>query len=121
MLYKILYLFGKSQVLFYACVSLAVSRLINLQPPQKLFSEYKEGIDLYKELLETKSEELYYIKLVVLGQEMVGKTSLVRRLLHESISEVKSTSGIDINVNKYGISLRTGEWQFHKGTYLLFL
>ncbi|CAG2249251.1 unnamed protein product [Mytilus edulis] len=93
---------------------IAFSRLVNLQPPQKLFSECRKGIDLYKRLVETKSEELYYIRLVVLGQEGVGKTSLVRRLLQESISQVKSTNGIEINVNKYGISLRTGEWQFHK-------
>ncbi|CAC5365942.1 unnamed protein product [Mytilus coruscus] len=96
---------------------IAVSILVNLQPPQKLFSECRKGIDLYKKLVETKSEELYFIRLVVLGQEGVGKTSLVRRLLQESISQVKSTNGIEINVNKYGISLCTGEWKFHKDLF----
>lgn len=70
---------------------------------------------MFKSLVETKSEEMYYIRLVVLGQEGVGKTTLVKRLLQESISDVKSTNGIEINIDKCGISLHNGEWKFHRG------
>lgn len=89
--------------------SLVFARMVNQQPPQKLFSESRKGINLYKSLVETQSVEMYYIRLVVLGQEGVGKTTLVKRLLQESTSEVKSTNGIEINVDKCGISLHDGE------------
>lgn len=89
--------------------------MVNQQPPQPLCSESRKGINLFKSLVETKSEEMYYIRLVVLVQEGVSKTTLVKRLLQESISEVESTNGIEINVDKCGISLHNGEWKFHRG------
>ncbi|VDI82314.1 Hypothetical predicted protein [Mytilus galloprovincialis] len=93
---------------------IAIARMVNQQPPQKLFSDSRKGINLYKSLVETESEEIYYIKLVVLGQEGVGKTSLVRRLLQESTYHVKRTNGIEINVDKCGVSLQNGQWKFQK-------
>lgn len=89
--------------------------MVNLQSPQKLLSGYRKGINLYKRLVETESEEIYYIKIVVLGQEGVGKTTLVRRLLKENTEHVQSTNGIEINVDKCSLSLCNGEWKFQKG------
>lgn len=66
-------------------------------------------------MVETDSDEIYYIRLVVLGQEGVGKTTLVRRLLQENTDHVQSTNGIEINVDKCSVSLRNGEWKFQKG------
>ncbi|XP_052081167.1 uncharacterized protein LOC127719186 [Mytilus californianus] len=86
-------------------------------PPQKLFSECRKGIHLYKRLVESTSEEIYFIRVVVLGQEGVGKTTLVRRLLQENISQVESTNGIEINVDKCGISLHNGKWEFQKDLF----
>ncbi|CAG2210226.1 unnamed protein product [Mytilus edulis] len=70
--------------------------------------------NLNEQIVETTSEEVYYIRVVVLGQEGVGKTTLVRRLLKENISQVESTNGIEINVDKCGISLHNGKWEFKK-------
>lgn len=100
-------------------IALDNARLVNVQSPQKLLSGYRKGIHLYKRLIETESEEIYYIRIIVLGQEGVGKTTLVRRLLKENTEHVQSTNGIEINVDKCGVSLRNGEWKFQNGNCML--
>ncbi|CAC5423659.1 unnamed protein product [Mytilus coruscus] len=57
----------------------------------------------------------YNIRIILVGKEGVGKTSLLRRLMSEEIEGVKSTDGINIEVKNCKIDLHTKEWIFTKG------
>ncbi|OPL33217.1 hypothetical protein AM593_08623, partial [Mytilus galloprovincialis] len=58
-----------------------------------------------------KGEEIYpHIRLVIIGENGVGKTCLMRRLLKQSIEGVESTDGINIDVANCKIRLRDGKW-----------
>lgn len=68
----------------------------------------------YLQLLRTGKVKRYHIKIMILGKENVGKTSLMRRLLDESIDNVESTDGIDI-VKRCKVDVNSGEWVFSEG------
>lgn len=59
----------------------------------------------------------YHIRIILVGKEGVGKTSLLRRLMSEEIEGVNSTDGINIEVKNCKIDLHTKEWIFTKGKY----
>lgn len=69
----------------------------------------------YLKILKEGKETRYVIKIFILGKNGVGKTSLMRRLLGESIGDVRSTEGIDI-VKRCKIRVRDGLWECCKGT-----
>lgn len=56
----------------------------------------------------------YFIRVMIIGENSVGKTCLLRRLLNEPIHDVESTDGIDIHRRKCQIDVTTGEWHFVK-------
>ena len=64
----------------------------------------------YFQALEEGSEKDYNIRLMLLGHFGVGKTTLARRLLHESMDDLSSTEGIETLVQKARINISTGEW-----------
>ncbi|KAK3598551.1 hypothetical protein CHS0354_010728 [Potamilus streckersoni] len=53
---------------------------------------------LYTEALTAGSEKVYNIKLTMIGQKSVGKTSLIRQLLGEGARETGTESTEDINI-----------------------
>lgn len=57
----------------------------------------------------------YYVRVMIIGENSVGKTCLLRRLLHEQIKDVDSTDGIDIQRRKCQINMHSGEWIFSSG------
>lgn len=59
-------------------------------------------------------EKRYYVRIMIVGKESVGKTCLVRRLLKESIDDVTSTDGIDITVHQCKIDIDDGKWMIDK-------
>ncbi|KAL3888283.1 hypothetical protein ACJMK2_000654 [Sinanodonta woodiana] len=71
-----------------------------------------KSIDMFKEALNEGKEKVYNIRVMVVGQYGVGKTTLTRRLLGKNvnISERLSTEGIDIHVECSRVSLSAGEW-----------
>ncbi|KAL3887957.1 hypothetical protein ACJMK2_000342 [Sinanodonta woodiana] len=70
------------------------------------------SIQLYKKALDAGMEKVYNIRVMVVGQFGVGKTTLIKRLLGQKvdISESKSTEGIDVHKHCSKISLDKGEW-----------
>ncbi|VDI69307.1 Hypothetical predicted protein [Mytilus galloprovincialis] len=65
----------------------------------------------YIELMQSSEvEKRYYVRIMVVGKESVGKTSLVRRLLMKNIDDVVSTDGVDIVVDQCKINIEDGSW-----------
>ena len=64
--------------------------------------------------MQRKTEKSRYIRVIIIGKNGVGKTSLLRRLLNEGIEDVKSTDGVDIVTHRCKISMN-GEWKVEKG------
>ncbi|KAL3887954.1 hypothetical protein ACJMK2_000339, partial [Sinanodonta woodiana] len=71
-----------------------------------------KSIQLYTKALEAGMEKVYNIRVMVVGQFGVGKTTLIKRLLGQQVdmSKSKSTEGIDVHKHCCKISLDTGEW-----------
>lgn len=59
----------------------------------------------------------FNIRIILVGKQGVGKTCLLRRLMRESIDDVESTDGINIEVKRCKINLHTMEWIFNKGNH----
>ncbi|CAC5404652.1 unnamed protein product [Mytilus coruscus] len=71
----------------------------------------------YIELMQSSEvEKRYFVRIMVVGKEFVGKTCLVRRLLMEGIDDVSSTDGVDIVVHRCKIDLDDGKWMIDKYT-----
>ncbi|VDI65032.1 Hypothetical predicted protein [Mytilus galloprovincialis] len=54
----------------------------------------------------------YDCRVMIVGENGVGKTCLLRRLMNEKIDDVRSTDGINILRRKCQINIQSGEWQF---------
>ncbi|KAK3584404.1 hypothetical protein CHS0354_010180 [Potamilus streckersoni] len=80
--------------------------------PAEILKMDTRSLDIYKEALQSGKEKVYNIRLMVVGQYGVGKTTLTKRLLGEDvlIYNRKSTEGIDVHVECCKVSLATGEW-----------
>ncbi|XP_071142170.1 cyclic GMP-binding protein C-like [Mytilus edulis] len=70
----------------------------------------KRSIDLYLKLLQSGYELKRDIRLVVVGKKGAGKTSLIRRLFGEEITDVTSTNGIEIHKIKCKAMSDDGIW-----------
>ncbi|KAL3887731.1 hypothetical protein ACJMK2_000124 [Sinanodonta woodiana] len=91
--------------------------------PMEILSMESNSIQLYQKAMDAGMEKVYNIRLMVVGQFGVGKTTLIKRLLGQpvDISERKSTEGIDVHKHCCKISLDTGEWiQQHKDSDQLY-
>ncbi|XP_052082642.1 uncharacterized protein LOC127720206 isoform X2 [Mytilus californianus] len=67
-----------------------------------------------KLMQSSKTERRYFVKIMIVGKESVGKTCLLRRLLREKIGDVSSTDGIDIVVRRCIINRENGKWKIEK-------
>ncbi|KAK3598164.1 hypothetical protein CHS0354_013875 [Potamilus streckersoni] len=69
-------------------------------------------LQMYKKALNEGKEKVYSIRVMVVGQYGVGKTTLTQRLLGKNVNiyERHSTDGIDVNVEGCKVSLPAGEW-----------
>lgn len=82
----------------------------------------RENTVLYDELLQSsENEKRYFVRMMIVGKENVGKTCLLRRLLKDSIDDVSSTDGIDIVVHRCKINIENGAWTIGKGKSIVWL
>ncbi|XP_063407909.1 uncharacterized protein LOC134691355 [Mytilus trossulus] len=77
----------------------------------------KRSIDLYLKLLQSGYELKRDIRLVVVGKKGAGKTSLIRRLFGEEITDVTSTNGIEIHKIKCKAMSDDGIWNKQEENY----
>ncbi|KAL3887758.1 hypothetical protein ACJMK2_000151, partial [Sinanodonta woodiana] len=80
--------------------------------PVEILSMDYNSIQLYQKALDAGKEKVYNIRVMVVGQFGVGKTTLIKRLLGQpvDIAERKSTEGIDVHKHCCKLSLDKGEW-----------
>ncbi|XP_063419354.1 inversin-A-like [Mytilus trossulus] len=77
----------------------------------------KRSVKLYLKLLESGSEKKRDIRLVVVGKKGAGKTSLIKRLFGEDITDVTSTNGIEIHKIKCKAKSDDGIWNKLDGNH----
>ncbi|CAG2253295.1 unnamed protein product [Mytilus edulis] len=77
----------------------------------------KRSVELYLKLLESGSEKKRDIRLVVVGKKGAGKTSLIKRLFGEDITDVTSTNGIEIHKIKCKAKSDDGIWNKLDGNH----
>ncbi|CAG2201022.1 unnamed protein product [Mytilus edulis] len=83
--------------------------------PEAIRKLSEEDKARYNKLLQSEiSEKRYFVRVMIVGKETVGKTCLMRRLLKEKISDVTSTDGVDIVVRRCKINIEDGEWTIGK-------
>ncbi|XP_076087664.1 uncharacterized protein LOC143058085 [Mytilus galloprovincialis] len=68
----------------------------------------------YFKILKEGNEKRYYIKIMLLGKQGVGKSTLLKNLLQEPIDSVTPTDGIDI-AQRCKVNIENGEWIFREG------
>lgn len=74
-----------------------------------------------KLMQSSETEKRYFVRIMIVGKETVGKTCLLRRLLKESIEDVSSTDGIDIVVRRCKINIEDGKWTIGKGIWIRYI
>ncbi|XP_071142175.1 uncharacterized protein [Mytilus edulis] len=77
----------------------------------------KRSIDMYLKLLQSGYELKRDIRLVVVGKKGAGKTSLIRRLFGEEITDVTSTNGIEIHKIQCKAMSDDGIWNKQEENY----
>ncbi|KAK3588518.1 hypothetical protein CHS0354_022993 [Potamilus streckersoni] len=80
--------------------------------PAEILKMDARSLQIYKEALRGGKEKVYNIRVMVVGQYGVGKTTLTKRLLGKNvrIARKKSTEGIDVHTECSKVSLSSGEW-----------
>ncbi|XP_076086016.1 putative serine/threonine-protein kinase pats1 [Mytilus galloprovincialis] len=62
----------------------------------------------------SETQKRYFVKIMIVGKESVGKTCLLRNLLKEDIKDVSSTDGIHIVIHRSKINIENGKWIIEK-------
>ncbi|KAL3887882.1 hypothetical protein ACJMK2_000271, partial [Sinanodonta woodiana] len=70
------------------------------------------SIQLFEKALKDGKEKVYSIRVMVIGHQGVGKTTLIKRLLGKDVNilERQSTEGIDVHLHCCDVSLSSHEW-----------
>ncbi|VDI42576.1 Hypothetical predicted protein [Mytilus galloprovincialis] len=68
-------------------------------------------IDLMR---NSETQKRYFVKIMIVGKQSVGKTCLLRNLLKEDIKDVSSTDGIHIVIHRSKINIENGKWIIEK-------
>ena len=72
--------------------------------------------EMITNILKYGVEKNYHIRVMVVGNENVGKSTLVRRLLKKTVDlkTYNSTNGIDIHIQSCDVDIETGVWNIHE-------
>ena len=70
------------------------------------------SVDLFNKILKRGMEKNHDIRVMLVGQAAVGKTTLTRRLLTlpVNLKEYNSTNGVDVHINSCDIEIDSGNW-----------
>ncbi len=89
-----------SSLLFYLWLVLNVDGNPLRTPPKEIVKKGRKEIMGYLKDLAKGSEQCYRVKLMVVGQENVGKTTLIRKLNQKKRRTVRrSSKAPDMNVS----------------------
>ena len=78
------------------------------QPPLEVIEEGQEAIELYYQQLATSEKQLREAKLILLGEPDAGKSSIVRRLIHNKF-DPKSDTTLGTDIHRWGFAANDGE------------
>ncbi|KAL3855959.1 hypothetical protein ACJMK2_015156, partial [Sinanodonta woodiana] len=80
--------------------------------PSEVLNMDPRSIAMFKKALRDGKENVFNIRIMIVGPYDVGKTTLMKRLLGKDVNicERQSTEGIDIQKECCKVSLTTGEW-----------
>ncbi|KAK3606663.1 hypothetical protein CHS0354_021186 [Potamilus streckersoni] len=80
--------------------------------PAEVLKMDSRSLQMFKEALNEGKEKVYNIRVMVVGQYGVGKSTLTQRLLGRNVNifERHSTDGIDVHIECCKVSLKAGEW-----------
>ena len=70
---------------------------------------------MFSKILRDSVEENYHIQVMLVGNEGIGKSTLLRRLLGKSVKIKKycSTNGIDVHIHSCDVDMETREWHIN--------
>ena len=79
-------------------------------------SSVKFSNSTFCHILRHGLEENYHIRVMIVGNEGVGKSTLLKRLLRKSVNIKKyiSTNGIDVHIHSCNVDIETGIWHFEE-------
>lgn len=89
--------------------------LHSLEMPETIKQMSEHDRQEFLKAAKSGTTKRYYIRVMIVGEESVGKTCLLRRLMNENIDDVTSTVGIDIERRKCQVEIDTGKWNFASG------
>ena len=78
------------------------------QPPLEVIEEGQEAIELYYQQLATSEKQLREAKLILLGEPDAGKSSIVRRWIHNKF-DPKSETTLGTDIHRWGFTANDGE------------
>jgi GTPase SAR1 family protein len=85
--------------------------------PGQILQMNEKDKEMYLDIIKSGTERRYYIRLMIIGENGVGKTCLMRRLLEEDIDEVTCADGIDVVISKSKIRHSDGKWILNEGIF----
>ncbi|CAG2205294.1 unnamed protein product [Mytilus edulis] len=99
----------KDDFAIYKCIARNIIGTVESEPVQPYDDERQKFI--HELFLKGECGKLHFARLVFIGKNGVGKTSLMRRLLWHNKEDVTSTQSTDgIEVEKCNINIADGKW-----------
>ena len=78
------------------------------QPPLEVIKEGQRAIELYYQQLATSEKQLREAKLILLGEPDAGKSSIVRRWIHDEFDPNSETT-LGTDIHRWGFTADDGE------------
>ena len=78
------------------------------QPPLEVIEEGQQALELYYQQLATSEKQLREAKLILLGEPDAGKSSIVRRWIHDEFNPNSETT-LGTDIHRWGFTAADGE------------
>lgn len=86
--------------------------------PETIKQMSKTDKEEFFKATKSGTTQRYYIRIIIMGDRLAGKSCLLRRLMDKPIDDSISTNEhdeLDIERRKCQVDIRTGKWQFLTG------